>query len=850
MAKSIKFEVQIKDAASGALRTVAVQARSADDALRKLSGQAARAGSQLQRSFNLSAVSALATGAIGALQSSVDSMVQPYRAFEDSMATVNTMAGKNADELGALTDQVKELSKNVPIAREQLADGLYQVISNGVPQSSWIGYLTQSARAAAGGCADLGKTVTVTSTLIKNYGADWTEAGHIQDIIQTTAKNGVTSFEQLADALPRVSTNAAKLGVGMDELMAVFATTTGVTGNTAEVSTQLAAVLNSLVKPSSEAQKAAAAMGIQFDAAAIKAAGGFRNFITQLDDSVKAYATQTGELSETIYGKLFGSAEALRLIGSVTGEQRDTLAANIEAMKGSAGTIDAAFEQVASTASAQAQMTANARLSLTDWAASVASACKPALDFAASLGMGVTGAVQVTSSLGGVVGALTSFVRSGQLAATVTKAFSAVQAALNLILSANPISIIVLALAGLAAALRIAYVHSKTFRDLVDRLWAALKQTAVVVVDVAKKVWQYLVAAFEACAKVVRTVWEYIKKLFGITDSGPSTAPVVARTEAVEELGETANESAQEVKNLLEQLNKANGANMPNGANEINKANPAVPAAAAAAPLPESAFDFQNISQYQQRLEELRQAQQTASAKRYAELQRQIDKTESLLETFKRLRATIDDTSDVSGRLGKVLPAALDKPLTIIPTLQKGVTGLNTATARMGEQRTLSEVLGKGLEGVAGMLRNTGSILGENARAWLNYASSVLQAVSAAIPAIVALACTEAAESGMKLPFPVNLIAAGAAIASVLAAMASIPKFAQGGIAYGPTLGLFGEYAGASRNPEVVAPLDRLQQLIQPAGTQAALPPVIRLYARGEDLQAIINTRTKRISRT
>ncbi len=848
MAKSIKFEVQIKDAASGSLRTVAVQARSADDALRKLSGQAAKAGQQLQRSFNLSAVSALATQAIGALQSSVDSMVQPYRAFEDSMATVNTMAGKNADELGALTDQVKELSKNVPLAREQLADGLYQVISNGVPESSWIGYLTQSARAAAGGCADLGKTVTVTSTLIKNYGADWTEAGHIQDMIQTTAKNGVTSFEQLADALPRVSTNAAKLGVGMDELMAVFATTTGVTGNTAEVSTQLAAVLNSLVKPSSEAQKAAAAMGIRFDAAAIKAAGGFRNFITQLDDSVKAYATQTGELSDTIYGKLFGSAEALRLIGSVTGEQRDTLAANIEAMKGSAGTIDAAFEQVASTATAQAQMTANARLSLTDWAASVASACKPALDFAATLGMGVTGAVQMTTSIGGVVGALTSFVRSGQLAATVTKAFSAVQAALNLILSANPISIIVLALAGLAAALRIAYVHSKTFRDLVDRLWAALRRAAVVVVDVAKKVWQYLVAAFEACAKVVRTVWEYIKKLFGITDSGPSTAPVAAETEAVQELGRTANESTEAVENLLEQMDRLN---KPDGANKPNMTNPTVSApAAAAAALPESAFDFQNISQYQHRLEELRQAQQTASAKRYAELQREIDKTESLLETFKRLRATIDDTSDVSGRLAKVLPAALDKPLTIIPTLQKGVTGLNTATTKMGQQRTLSEVLGKGLEGVAGMLRNTGSILGENAQAWLNYASSVLQAVSAAIPAIVALACTEAAESGMKLPFPVNLIAAGAAIASVLAAMASIPKFAQGGIAYGPTLGLFGEYAGASRNPEVVAPLDRLQQLIQPAGTQAALPPVIRLYARGEDLQAIINTRTKRISRT
>ena len=39
-------------------------------------------------------------------------------------------------------------------------------------------------------------------------------------------------------------------------------------------------------------------------------------------------------------------------------------------------------------------------------------------------------------------------------------------------------------------------------------------------------------------------------------------------------------------------------------------------------------------------------------------------------------------------------------------------------------------------------------------------------------------------------------------------------KYAAGGIAYGPTVGLFGEYANARTNPEVVAPLDRLRSLI------------------------------------
>lgn len=63
------------------------------------------------------------------------------------------------------------------------------------------------------------------------------------------------------------------------------------------------------------------------------------------------------------------------------------------------------------------------------------------------------------------------------------------------------------------------------------------------------------------------------------------------------------------------------------------------------------------------------------------------------------------------------------------------------------------------------------------------------------------------------VPF-VGIALGAAAVAAMIATMLSVPKFAKGGIAYGPTLGLFGEYSGASHNPEVVAPLDRLQGLL------------------------------------
>lgn len=68
------------------------------------------------------------------------------------------------------------------------------------------------------------------------------------------------------------------------------------------------------------------------------------------------------------------------------------------------------------------------------------------------------------------------------------------------------------------------------------------------------------------------------------------------------------------------------------------------------------------------------------------------------------------------------------------------------------------------------------------------------------------------------IPF-VGYAIAGAMAVAFLALMAGLPKFADGGIAYGPTLGLFGEYSGASHNPEVVAPLDKLKGMLnEPAG--------------------------------
>ena len=88
----------------------------------------------------------------------------------------------------------------------------------------------------------------------------------------------------------------------------------------------------------------------------------------------------------------------------------------------------------------------------------------------------------------------------------------------------------------------------------------------------------------------------------------------------------------------------------------------------------------------------------------------------------------------------------------------------------------------------------------------------------------------------------IALVALGAAVKAKLSdtskKMGTTKKFANGGIVSGPTMGLMGEYPGASSNPEVVAPLDKLKDMIGGGGGGT-------FVLRGQDLLLSVNRAQK-----
>lgn len=151
------------------------------------------------------------------------------------------------------------------------------------------------------------------------------------------------------------------------------------------------------------------------------------------------------------------------------------------------------------------------------------------------------------------------------------------------------------------------------------------------------------------------------------------------------------------------------------------------------------------------------------------------------------------------------------------------------------------------LQNIGGIMHTLSGITDESTAAWMNWGANTITAISQAIPAIMSLttantakAASEAASSAAQIPFVGWLSAAGAAL-SVVAAMASIPKCANGGIAYGNSIVNVGEYAGASGNPEVIAPLSKLREYIQPHESNNALGGEVVFTISGTNLKGVLS---------
>lgn len=164
-----------------------------------------------------------------------------------------------------------------------------------------------------------------------------------------------------------------------------------------------------------------------------------------------------------------------------------------------------------------------------------------------------------------------------------------------------------------------------------------------------------------------------------------------------------------------------------------------------------------------------------------------------------------------------------------------GVTGLQTEAKTAEAAATTAAVTAQG--SAAGMAETAAAAQ-----------IPVIAANKTAAASYMELAAASYFAAHASIPFAGFGIASGfvASAKSIVAAIGAVP-FANGGIVSGPTIGLIGEYTGASNNPEVVAPLDKLRGLLDTGDDRVGK---VEFKVKGEYLIGVLNRTNKRIRRT
>ena len=167
-------------------------------------------------------------------------------AFESAMAKVGTIADTAKVPLESLSSQVLQVSGDMHIGANEIAEAAYQAISAGQDTGNAVAFAGQASMLATAGFTSSASAVDILTTALNAYGKGADEAGHVSDVLLTTQNLGKTSIDELAGSMGRVIPLAAAYNVSLENLSSGLAIMTANGIATAEASTYTKSMLNEL----------------------------------------------------------------------------------------------------------------------------------------------------------------------------------------------------------------------------------------------------------------------------------------------------------------------------------------------------------------------------------------------------------------------------------------------------------------------------------------------------------------------------------------------------------------------------------------------------------------------------
>jgi len=695
--------------------------------------------------------------------------------FDKSMTQIESLVGIAADEVAKMGEAAKTMATETGRSANEAGEALFFITSAGLRGAEATNVLNASLKAAAVGLGETKTIADLATSAMNAYGVENLNATGATDILVAAVREGKLEASELAGAMGGVIPIASNMGVGFDEVGAALAAMSRTGTNAANGATQLTAILASIKKPTQQSAEAMLALGTSQEEVSQSLAE--RGLMPTLLD-LSARLEQAGMDATAI----FPNIRALKGVLDLTGKGAADNVKIFDALSDTMGATDEAFNKTADSASFQfAQGMATMKNSLMEIGQIILPSVVKGITKLSKFIKGLSdsfknlspGTQSFVLALTGILAAAGPIlIMFGKLMTGLTALGPILKIAavgfrlLTTAMLANPILAVAAAIAAVVLALR---NYKKAQKEATA---ASIGKLDIVQVNEELKNSENELAELEAKrSRISLGAYKQGKKRLQenivLLNERKNVLEQQIELESKEKDSQKDDDAGFDFANLLEKHRQTNNAIVQSDVDTANKRKEVK----AASVLEMQGIDLADKEQQITTDAEFNAIQGETEAENY----------EQKKTRFLGFLMAQEEALSLMQNIGQQIDASF------------GAIGNSIMQMFGGAQSATGAFIGT-------LAKDALKIVGHNLKV----------AMSNAITG-----ATESSKSfGPAAAFVLPALIAGA----TALVTSSFSKFADGGIVSGPTMGLVGEYPGARQNPEVIAPLNKLQSMIGGAG--------------------------------
>lgn len=464
--------------------------------------------------------------------------------FQQAMAQVAAVSGLDtaSEEFDALSDKAKEMGATTKFSASEAAEAFnYMAMAGWDAQQMMDGISGVMDLAAASG-EDLATVSDIVTDALTGFGLQAKDSAHFADVLAAASNSANTNVSMLGESFKYVAPVAGALGFSVEDVSVALGLMANSGIKASQAGTSLRSLFTNLVHPTGQAADAVEALGIN-----VTNADGTMKDLDQIMNELRKTFGSLTDAEKAEYAAMLAGQEGMSGLLAIVNATDADFQKLTDSISDAGGTAEEMADKQLDTLEGKFTMFKSAMEGL---AISFGEVLLPAItdviekvtdvvtwfneldDDTKKMIVTIVGIVAaigpVMAIIGNIINVVVKVVKAIKLVKGAIAAVKGAMVALNAVMLANPIGLVVAAIAALVAIFVVLWNKCDAFREFWINLWEAIKEAfaevAEAIGEAVSNVAEWFSTLPERIGEAINAVVDWFAQLPGRISSAISEA--------------------------------------------------------------------------------------------------------------------------------------------------------------------------------------------------------------------------------------------------------------------------------------------------------------------------------------